>query len=296
MTIQIERTIREAYVQASSFLAQAGVPDHAFTAELLLRHLLKWTRSEWFMRWDEPFPVESAAQWDALLARRAAGEPVQYIIEEQEFYGLPFTVTSAVLIPRPETELLVEEAIRLGRKLWDEQEKLPTVADIGTGTGAIAVSLAAQCPGWSLIAVDISEQALQIAKRNAEINGVSESIQFRAGDLLKPLISDGIAVDMLLSNPPYIPAEEWQGLQREVRDYEPITALVGGADGLDFYRAIIEQLAELPQYPAIVGFEVGMGQAGDVAQLLQSRKQWEEIRIVRDLAGIERHVIAVAQG
>jgi release factor glutamine methyltransferase len=249
-------------------------------------------------------------------ARKAAGEPVQYIIGEQEFYGLSFRVGPAVLIPRPETELLVEEVVRLGGLLWpdatigasagtalppqagglaDERESTdrgPVVCDIGTGSGAIAVTLAAQCPGWRMLASDLSEEALEMAKRNAERLLPAGRVEWKQGDLLRPWIEQGQTIDILVSNPPYIPDGDGPGLQAEVRLFEPRTALYGGSDGLVLYRRMIMQLAELPRLPQIVAFEVGLGQAEEVRMLLLEAAAWEEVRLIPDLAGIDRHVIA----
>ncbi|MDF2960920.1 MAG: SAM-dependent methyltransferase [Paenibacillus sp.] len=332
MTARQPLTIREAYVEASSFLQGHLVQEAASCAELLLQHVLGWSRSELLLRWNELFPVEQMADWQQLLQRKAAGEPVQYIIGEQEFYGLPFTVTPAVLIPRPETELLVEQVVLLGKRLWPEaagsrgtgvpagdgeaaqgmagaapipragsgavpgQERDPgagpLIADIGAGSGAIAVSLAVQCPQWRIVSSDISPAALAVAEANAERHGVGRRVTFMEGDLLVPYIERGLRLDAVVSNPPYIPEADEAGLQPEVRLYEPRTALYGGADGLMLYRRLAAQLKELAVMPELVGLEVGFGQAEEVAQLLGHTADWEEIRIVPDLAGIGRHVIA----
>ncbi|XOK61252.1 peptide chain release factor N(5)-glutamine methyltransferase [Paenibacillus elgii] len=293
-------TIREAYAEASSFLRQRGVREPEANAGRLLEHLLGESRSGLLLRWPEPFPREREADWQRLLERKASGEPVQYIIGEQEFYGLPFTVTPAVLIPRPETELLVEQVVLLGRQLFGGASHgpgaagvaSPTVADVGTGSGAIAVSLAVQCPAWSVTASDIAPDALAVARANAERNGVAERVAFVEGDLLGPWIERGERLDLVVSNPPYIPEADEAGLQPEVRLFEPRTALYGGADGLEPYRRLTAQLGELPAMPALVGFEVGQGQAGEVRRLLERAADWDEVRIVPDLAGIDRHVIA----
>jgi release factor glutamine methyltransferase len=288
-------TIREAYLQASSFLERQEVPESSTVTELLLRHLLGWSRTDLFLRWGEPFPAEKREEWSRLLERKASGEPVQYIIGEQEFYGLPFRVTPAVLIPRPETELLVEQIVLLGRSLWPPGGPVPSVADIGTGSGAIPVTIAVQCPDWRVSGTDISADALEVARGNAELNGVADRIAFYQGDLLEPYIRDAIPVDILVSNPPYIETGDIAGLEAQVRCYEPLLALDGGPDGLTFYRRIVDQLERLPAIPRLIGFEVGQGQARDVAAMLERAAHWDEIRIVPDLAGIERHVIGLSK-
>lgn len=263
-------------------------------AKLLLEHVLGFTRTELLLHWLEPFPAEREQVWLEVLQRKAAGEPVQYITGEQEFYGLPFKVTQDVLIPRPETELLVEEALRLGDLLQASRSwKSLRMADIGVGSGAIAVTAAVMRPEWSLYASDVSREAIEAAERNAEGNGADARITFLEGDLLRPFIERGIVLDMILSNPPYIPQSDEAGLQPEVRLYEPKSALYGGEDGLDLYRRFVDQLKELPELPYVIGLEVGMGQALEVKRMLEAAVAWDDIYFVNDLAGIARHVFAV---
>jgi release factor glutamine methyltransferase len=283
-------TVREAYTQASSFLQQrSNTQDPSKVSEWLLLHLLGWNRTDFFLRWNAPFPEHQREEWERLLSRKAAGEPVQYIIGEQEFYGLPFQVNSAVLIPRPETEVLVEEIMKHGQRIWCEGE--PKLADIGTGSGAIPVTIAVHMPNWRIYASDISPEALKAAHINAETHQVGDRVHFYQGDLLMPFIDAEISLDIVVSNPPYIPSAEIPTLQPEVQRFEPMLALDGGEDGLDFYIRLIDQMAKLPEYPKLVGFEVGMGQAKQVADMLAACNQWEEIEIIPDLSGIDRHIL-----
>ncbi|MEI7025735.1 N5-glutamine methyltransferase family protein [Paenibacillus sp. y28] len=332
-------TIREAWVQASSFLERCGIGEAPWSAELLLQHLLDWDRTTLYLQWHERFPAGLAESWERLLNRRASGEPVQYLIGRQEFYGLSFEVTPAVLIPRPETELLVERILFHGQRMWPEagqqagaatqQKPLanaaaeegifgdtgdleedttsgrvrsagilpggPAVADVGTGSGAIPVTLAVHRPDWIVRSSDISADALAVARRNAALNGVAERVELLQGDLLEPYIRDGLPVDILVSNPPYIPSADIEELQTEVRDFEPRSALDGGADGLDLYRRMLGQISGLIAVPRLVGFEVGQGQAQAVAALLRKLGYWDEIEVIPDLAGIERHVLAIRE-
>ncbi|GFN32740.1 release factor glutamine methyltransferase [Paenibacillus curdlanolyticus] len=309
-------------MQASSFLAGAGVGEPRPNAERLLMHLLGIGRAELLRDWYEPMPKRQLEAFGQAVERKAAGEPVQYIIGEQWFYGLAFQVEPAVLIPRPETELLVEAVLEAVDRLWPQAsaaagEPVPTVLDVGTGSGAIAVTLASQRPRWRLYASDLSPDALKVARTNAARHGVAGRIMFVQGDLLAPFVpkadargaleapaadagrfSDavdpaGLRIDVLVSNPPYIPAGDIPGLQPEVRDYEPRLALVGGDDGLEPYRRMAAQLPTLVQLPRIVGFELGIGQAEAVANLLREIGYWDDIRIITDYGGIDRHVIAV---
>lgn len=285
------RTIREAYVQASSFLAGQGVAEAPACTELLLQHMLGCSRTELLFRWQEPFPEELAAQWSQLMDRKAAGEPVQYILGEQDFYGLPFEVNPAVLIPRPETELLVEAVLREGSRLFPQGA--PLLADVGTGSGIIPVTIAHARPDWRVAASDISASALEMARVNAQRHGVAARVDWLDGDLLEPYIARGLAPDMVVSNPPYIPDGDLPALMPEVRLYEPHTALFGGVEGLDLYRRLVAQLPQLPRIPTLVGLEVGIRQAEAVAAMLRGIADWEEIRFVPDLQGIDRHVIAI---
>lgn len=318
-------TIREASVRAASLLKAEAVEEPRNNAELLLMHLLGIDRAALLRDGGDPFPADKLDEWESLVRRKALGEPVQYMIGEQWFYGRPFIVSPAVLIPRPETELLVEAVLEAADLIWPaaspgggparieekqasagrpaaaSAEAAPTVVDVGTGSGAIAVTLASQRPAWRVSASDLSPDALAVARTNAARHGAADRIAFVQGDLLMPFIPGHeqsetphgkLRIDVLVSNPPYIPAADMPGLQREVRDYEPHLALAGGADGLDPYRRMLEQLPLLVQVPRIVAFELGMGQPQIVADMLRNLGHWDDIRIINDYAGIERHVIA----
>lgn len=285
-------TLREAYVQASSFFESKQIgQDPQRTARWLLEYFTGYRLSELMLRWDEPFPEDRIEQWRQALERKGKGEPVQYIIGEQEFYGLPFAVNPDVLIPRPETEILVEEVLKLAEGRFKDSN--PTVADIGTGSGAIAVTVAAKAPGWDrIIASDLSAGALKTAKENAARHQVLHKITFVQGDLMQPLIEQSVVIDVLVSNPPYIPSKDIPLLQAEVKDYEPVLALDGGEDGLEVYRRLFEQMSQLDVPPAWVGLEVGQGQSAAVKEMMEQLKLWDVVETVRDLSGIERHVIA----
>lgn len=287
-------TTREAYMRASSFLGERGVSEPAASAEMLLQHALGVTRTRLLALWSDP--VEHAAfetLW-TLLQRRAAGEPVQYITGEAFFYGRRFAVGRGVLIPRPETELLVERALTYGDALWGKAGT-PRVVDAGTGSGAISVTLAAERPSWRVAASDVSAEALLRARENAFFHGVAERMDFLEGDWLKPALAAYGAggIDAVISNPPYIRTPDMAGLQVEVRDFEPQLALDGGDDGLDPYRDILGQLAAAGARPRLIGLECGLGQARELSGLLRSAGQWDEFTIVEDYAGIERHVFGV---
>lgn len=281
--------------------ADAGPPtqDPEQVVLLLLTHLTGWERGELLMRWNEPFPAGRWEEWSDWLRRKAAGEPVQYITGEQTFYGLSFGVTPAVLIPRPETELLVErmleEADRIARRPLSDAGGAPTLVDIGTGSGAIAVTFACLRPDWRVVATDVSEQALRVAERNAARHGAAERIRFLRGDLWSPVAEAGIRADIVVANPPYIPAGDIPRLMREVRDYEPRLALDGGDDGLALYRRLFGQMRTFARdrLPRAIGLETGAGQARAVADMMRGLGAWDVVDIVCDLSGLERHVIGI---
>lgn len=291
-TMKPEQSIREAYVEASSFLSAHQVMEPESNSRLLLEWVLGLEGTAFYMAMFEPFPYDKQSLWQEVIMRKVSGEPAQYIIGEQEFYGERFIVTPAVLIPRPETELLVEAVVKIGQQLMEEQaDQSPFVcADIGTGSGAIALTIARMCPTWQVYASDISPDALAVAKQNSIQQ--QTPILWREGNLLEPFA--GQHIDILVSNPPYIPDADILALQPEVKDYEPMTALAGGPDGLGPYRIMMAQLALLPTLPKVIGFELGIGQAQDVADMVRSAG-YEHIEIVADLAGIERHVIGIKE-
>ncbi|MHA6481408.1 peptide chain release factor N(5)-glutamine methyltransferase [Paenibacillus sp. strain BS8-2] len=293
---ELPMTLRQACIRAGAWLEAHEVEDGRSHAERLLLHVLGMDRAALLLAWNDALPADKGEEWQALVRRRATGEPLQYVIGEEWFYGRPFAVTPAVLIPRPETELLVEGVLEAAARLWPAAPgaplQAPTVVDVGTGSGAIAVTLAAQRHDWGVSASDLSPDALEVARANAVRHVGADRVTFVQGDLLAPFIAKGSRIDVLVSNPPYIPVADMDGLQREVRDYEPHLALVGGADGLDPYRRMLEQLRLLPAMPRIVAFELGIHQPRVVAELMEAIGAWNDIAIITDYNGIERHIIA----
>jgi release factor glutamine methyltransferase len=211
-------TLAGAWRLAADDLRQAGVEEADADAELLLLYLLGISKTELLRDWREPFPAANSEQWNRVLNRRKSGVPVQYIIGKQHFYGREFEVTASVLIPRPETELLAEAVLDIGDRMWPSSAPAPLVLDVGTGSGILAITLATERPTWNVTASDLSSDALEVARRNAERNGAVERIAFIQGDLLTPFLAVRTAFDILVSNPPYIASSDIAGLQREVRD------------------------------------------------------------------------------
>lgn len=283
------KTVGEAYRRAFSFLRERGGDQALFEAELLLRHLLGRDRTRLFAAMEDPFPEDRLPILRDWLKRRADGEPIQYILQEQEFYGRPFRVSPAVLIPRPETEILAEIALREADRIWDGCSL--SVCDAGTGSGALAVTLAAERPHWTVWATDISEAALEVARDNARRNGVEGRVRFFRGEWLTPLRERGVRVDVVVSNPPYIPTGDIPSLERQVRDFEPRISLDGGEDGLDAYRRLIAQIPDVLRLPGLVALEVGVGQSRLVKKLLEKLPLPVSVDIFPDLAGIERVVL-----
>lgn len=283
------KTIREALQQASLLFTEHGIANPRLNGEVLLQHLLGWSKAKLLAEDRESFPSGKRDLFLSWLDRRVKGEPLQYIVGVQEFYGRDFQVNPSVLIPRPETEILIEEVLK--RRNWWSEGDSPAIADIGTGSGAIAVTLALEWPDATVTTVDISPDAIRTAQGNA--GNLGAHVRFLQGDLVEPLVREGERIDIVVANPPYIPSEEIEGLAVEVRGHEPRLALDGGADGLEPYRRITQQLDRLMREdaPALVGFEAGIHQAQDVAQMIIDCWPGSQTQIVKDWNGIERVVI-----
>ncbi|WP_054951176.1 peptide chain release factor N(5)-glutamine methyltransferase [Numidum massiliense] len=287
------QTVEEARRWASSFLQRAGISEREsqFAAERLLRHLLQWERARFFAYRETQLPPKLWPKYERLIMERAAGAPLQHLVKYQEFYGRDFRVSPDVLIPRPETEVLVEEVLQTARFIWGEQPC--AVVDVGTGSGAIAVTLAAEQPSWQVAAVDLSPAALRVATHNAAAHGVGERMRFLEDDLLTSLVADGEQFDIVVSNPPYIPTGDIVDLAVEVREHEPRLALDGGTDGLAVYRRLTAMLPSVvKEKKGLVAFEVGIFQSGHVARLLQQALPFSTVRTMSDLQGIARVVLA----
>ncbi|HTZ89214.1 MAG TPA: peptide chain release factor N(5)-glutamine methyltransferase [Alloacidobacterium sp.] len=252
-------------------------------AELLLLHAIERDRAFLLAHPDSEITAEQQAQYEEWLLRRAAHEPIQYILGEQEFYGLTFVVSPDVLIPRPETEHLVEAL--LARVPHDGPLR---IADVGTGSGAIAVVLANALLQAQVTALDISEAALAVARRNAETHQVAERVRFLKSDLLRAVA--GESFDAIVSNPPYVAEVDWGSLEPQVRDYEPACALFAGPSGLDIYERLIPQAHAALKPGGWLLMEIGLGQRKALARLLSG---WGNVSFIDDLQGIPR--VACAQ-
>lgn len=283
------RQVVELIRLAAGYLTQRGSPSARLDAELLLAHALGMSRLDLYVQFDRPVTSAETDRFRELIRRRGQGEPVAYLLGEREFRGRLFTVNPAVLIPRPETELLVEAVLSLWR---DEGYRGGWVVDVGTGSGAIAVSLALEHPGCRVAAVDVSADALEVARANGARHGVADAIVFLHGDLLQPLEARGLApLEVIVSNPPYVAEEEWAHLDKTVRDYEPRLALDGGPDGLAVVRRLISESRRLLPEGGVLAMEVGAGQRAAVDEALAgagfASRTWHD-----DWAGHPRVVVA----
>ncbi len=281
----MSRKVFEALRWASSFLEEHEREANA--GEWLLRHVLSVSRSQLLAGMHDLLTEDQNEEFISLVKQHAAGIPVQHLIGEEEFYGRRFIVNEHVLIPRPETEELIWNTLEMTKWLAAKKEPL-TMADIGTGSGAIAVTMKLEWPELTVYASDLSEKALETARKNSQ--HLQADVHFMQGDLLSPFIENEVKLDILLSNPPYIPLGDKETLSPVVAEHEPELALYGGEDGLDLYRRFSEQLPAVLKPEAFVGFEVGAGQGQAVADLMQLAFPQASIKVKYDLNGKDRMV------
>jgi release factor glutamine methyltransferase len=263
-------------------LTRAGIDDAALEAEVLLRCALDVDRAAFLAMQREPVPGSAVTNFEGLLARREGREPLAYITGHREFYGMDFAITPAVLVPRQETELLVDLAIK---QLQDN--KTPGVLDVGTGSGCVALAIAAHAPNADVHAVDLSEDALAVAGRNREAHGLTNRVTFHPGDLLSPFIGTPARWHLIVSNPPYIPSPVLVTLGPEVRA-EPRMALDGGPDGLDPTRELMRQAADLLADGGRMLIEIFSDAAPEAARLAHGAFPDTPVTIHNDLLGLQR--------
>jgi release factor glutamine methyltransferase len=273
----------EALEAATEGLAAAGVEAPRLDAELLLSEATGWDRARIASEPDARLPVGASREFAEMVRRRLRREPVAYIVGRKGFRRIELIVERRALIPRPETELLVEVALEL---------RPAEVLDVGTGCGAIALAVADELPDTRVVAIDISMDALRVAQANTESLGLGDRVDVvsRGVNSLAGAEPDGRPFDLLLANLPYVSEAEWEGLAPEIREYEPREALVAGPTGLEAIEALLAEVAELAQQPAAVGLEVGAGQSAAVAELVAAAG-YREVETRADLGGIERMVL-----
>lgn len=278
-----EWTISSIVNWTRQYFGSKGIDNPRLDAEVLLCHILGKDRLYLYTHFDQPLTTDEMAAYRQAVKQRAMHVPVAYINGYKEFMGMDFVVNPAVLIPRPDTEILVEAALERLTAV-----NAPAIADLGTGSGAIIVSILAKLTAAVGVAVDISPEALIVAGENAGRHGVKERLTCLKGDMLQPLA--GQKFDAIVSNPPYIPDSDIAGLNPEVRQ-EPHKALAGGIDGLDFYRRIVSEGAEYLRPSGFIAVEVGINQAGEVAALANAGNRLTTEAIIKDYGGIERVVV-----
>jgi release factor glutamine methyltransferase len=301
--VSTDRSVRALLKQGIEQLRTANVPSYTLAAELLLLHVSTQNRTWLYSHPEEILPESVAEAYFALLGRRSSGVPTQHLTGKQEFWGLEFEVTPDALIPRPETEHLIEVAldrlavheIRAGRHQGLTGENV-TLVDIGTGSGCVAITLAKELPNATVYATDLSLPALKVARRNAAKHGLAERIQFVHSNLLDAFVPTSGAnrlqvFDMIISNPPYVSLREADSLPVEVRQHEPREALFGGEEGYELYGELIPQAAEHLKPGGLLVVELGYNSLPAVEPLLD-RSDWHNVAVTKDLAGIQRVISA----
>jgi len=302
-------TILEILRWTTDYFRDKGVSEPRASAELLLAHTLGVSRLDLYLRYDQPLNRDELGRFKALVVRRRQGEPVAYLTGHREFWSLDFHVTPAVLIPRPETETLVAAALEVAKDFKESGGELQGKAgelispgpplqsphlrglEVGVGSGAVVVALARELPGVSWVGLDLSGAALAVARDNARRHGVLHRVHFLQADLLTAFKPERHFA-LLVANLPYVPRPVWEELPREIKEFEPEGALLGGDDGLDLIRVLIRQAHRLVRGEGWVLLEVGDGQAPEVAALLEATGAYDRVEMVRDFSGIERVVRA----
>jgi release factor glutamine methyltransferase len=291
MTRESSFSIRDALAWGAQALRRAAIGNARLDAEVLLRHTLDMDRERLYMSTEAPMSAGQEAKFRELVLRRSRREPVAYITGHKEFWSLDFVVSPAVLIPRPETELLVEVALQYIGKL--EQRSSVKILDLGTGSGAISVCLAKETLAAEIVVVDISPIALDVARMNASRHGVANRIRFVSGDLFAPLKPLRETFDVIVSNPPYILTSELSALAPEIINWEPMTALDGGADGIETCRRIIAQGNGYLAPGGAIVLEIGADMAFAVAELFARSGRYGPASVFQDYAGKDRVIAAM---
>jgi release factor glutamine methyltransferase len=275
-------TIGELLKVSADYLKQKGIDSPRLSAEILLAHQLHLTRVKLYLQYDQPLTEQEVEGYRSLIRRRLSREPVQYITGTQEFWSMEFVVNPSVLIPRPETEVLVEQAVALRRENPSLQEKGVNLLDLGTGCGALAVALACEFEKASIYASDLSEEALRVARQNAERHGVMDRIDFRCGDLFTPFAGKAARFDMILTNPPYIPTKALETLSPEVRDHEPRSALDGRDQGMYYVTRILREAAGYLVPGGWILMEMDPEQTPQAIRVIEETGQFTEHRRIQD--------------
>jgi release factor glutamine methyltransferase len=282
-----EQKLLDLMSHATALLEQKGIDSPRLNAERMLCSILECTRSDLYLNPERFVTSDVVARFEAMLDRRLADEPLQYILGETEFYGLRIKCDKRALIPRPETEFVVSEAIE-----YLEQFDRLYILDLACGTGCIGIALAANLPQASIAASDLSEEAISLAKENVLMNNMIARFRFFTGPMFDAVRGESILYDAVVCNPPYVRDGDFDSLERQIRDFEPKRALVSGEDGLDFIRRMIGDAPDMIVPGGFLIFEIGIGQANDVRVLIETSDSLQHIETVKDYSGIDRVVVA----
>jgi len=276
----------------TQYLKKKGIESPRLTAEILLAHVLGTDRVNLYLQFEKPLTENELSGYRKLISRRVRREPLQYITGTQEFWSMEFHVDSRVLIPRPETEVLVEQALARAGESEPERGNPRRLLDLGTGSGILAVCMAKELPTWEVWATDSSADGLEVARLNSEKHGVGDQIRFLEGDLFQPLTGEGILFHLILSNPPYVGEGEYGSLPPEVRDYEPRVALAAGKEGMAFITRILHDAPDFLVPGGCLLLEMAPGQTEPAMKIAEETGFYHDVHRVRDYSGRHR-VISV---
>ncbi|OQX96575.1 protein-(glutamine-N5) methyltransferase, release factor-specific [candidate division KSB1 bacterium 4572_119] len=290
MAKQSNYKVMEILNKMTDYLTQREIENSRLNAELLLGHVINLDRVQLYLNFEKPLTDNEIGKCRELLKRRGAREPLQHILGETEFYSLKFKVTPDTLIPRPETEILIDEVVDFCRKNYQSKQEIH-VLDIGAGSGNISISLANTIKNALLTSIDISPAALKVGLENAEFHNVSNRITFLEVDIFQNVENSFPQFDIIVSNPPYISDSEFSELSPEVREHEPGTALSGGKDGLDYYLRIAELSERLFNKGGLIALEIGANQADQVLNIFKKTGLFYDLKIIKDLNQLNRVLI-----
>lgn len=276
-------SVLNALQLSSSYLEGKGIDSSRLNSELLLAKILNCRRIDLYLMFDRPLTKDETQTYREFIARRGKYEPLQYILGEVEFYNLKFIVNKNVLIPRPETEILIEETIKICN-----ENNIKTILDVGTGSGNIPIALAKNLNGVEVTSIDFSKEAIKVAEENALINEVADKVQLLTSDI--KTYQPGNKYDLVISNPPYVAKDDYSSLQKEIVDYEPIESVTDNSDGYEFYRLISERSSYLLEDGGYLLFEAAEGQSEIIQQILK-KNSFVDIKVVSDYQNIERVII-----
>lgn len=275
-------TVLEVIKLSTEYLQKKGVESPRANAEILLAEILKCKRLELYLAFDKPLAENEIQIYREAIRKRGLRIPLQYIVGSVEFYGLKLIVNQNVLIPRPETELLVEKIINES----DNSANLK-ILDIGVGSGNISLTILKNLPNANVVAIDISESALEVAKQNAELNSLQDRIEFKLFDIIKDNLNSLGKYDLIVSNPPYVSENDFKSLEPELKLHEPKIALTDNSNGISFYKHIVEVSDQILNKPGKIYFELGKGQSNQVQNLFE-QKGFNNITVIKDYSGIDR--------